>query len=71
MSRYYDMGGAVTLPGMVELDPIETCNLRCRMCHVSFMPQEKRPLFDVALVERLAALKGCYMAVGSGFEPML
>lgn len=69
--KYYDMNGMLTLPQMVEIDPVETCNLRCRMCHVSFMTPEKRPIFDIGLLPKLKALKGAFFSVASGFEPLL
>src|SRR5215469_13939865 len=71
MSKYYDMNGVLGLPQMIEIDPVETCNLRCRMCHVSFISAEKRPIFDVALLPRLKALKGVFVSVASGFEPLM
>lgn len=71
MARFHDLGGVLTLPQMIEIDTTEACNLRCRMCHVSFMPVEKRPIFDIGLLSRLKALKGCNVSVASGFEPML
>lgn len=71
MNRYFDMNGTLSLPRMIEIDPIEACNLRCRMCHVSFMPSEKRPIFDVNLVPKLKALEGAFASIGSGFEPLL
>ncbi len=71
MNRYFDMNGTLSLPKMIEIDPVETCNLRCRMCHVSFMPSEKHPVFDVKLVPKLKALRGAYASIGSGFEPLL
>ena len=71
MSRHFDMNGMLSLPKMIEIDPVEACNLRCRMCHVSFMPSEKHPIFDIDLVSKLKALKGAFASIGSGFEPML
>src|SRR5437016_4235307 len=37
------------LPKLVEIEPTLTCNLRCRMCHVSYMPDEPRPMFPAEL----------------------
>lgn len=71
MTRYFDMNGTLALPEMIEIDPVETCNLRCRMCHVSFMPPEKHPVFDISLLPRLKALKGAFISVASGFEPLM
>jgi radical SAM protein with 4Fe4S-binding SPASM domain len=61
----------VALPEMVEIEPTEWCNLRCTMCHVSYMPNVRRPLLDPALLDRLDALAGRYFVIGSGFEPMM
>jgi MoaA/NifB/PqqE/SkfB family radical SAM enzyme len=71
MTRYFDMNGMLALPEMIEIDPVETCNLRCRMCHVSFMPPEKHPVFDINLLPRLKALEGAFVSVASGFEPLM
>ncbi len=59
------------LPDVIEIEPTSTCNLRCRMCHVSFMPEEPRPVLDPLLLETLAPLRGKYFILGSGFEPMM
>src|SRR5690349_14171578 len=71
MSAYFDMNGSLTLPSMIETDPVETCNIRCRMCHVSFMPPEKHAIFDTTLLPRLKALEGAFISVASGFEPLM
>lgn len=71
MTTFFDMNGTLSLPNMIEIDPVEACNIRCRMCHVSFMPPEKHPIFDVTLIPKLKALKGSFASVGSGFEPLL
>src|SRR4051794_33892800 len=61
----------LALPEMIEIDTTETCNLRCRMCHVSFMPTEQRPTFDISLLRQLQSLEGCSVSVASGFEPLV
>src|SRR4030067_714501 len=61
----------VNLPVVIEIEPTEHGNLRCRMCHVSYMPAEKRKLLDIALLENLRSLRGCYFIVGSSFEPTI
>src|ERR1043166_7897976 len=71
MSAYFDMNGSLTLPSMIEIDPVETCNIRCRMCHVSFMPPEKHAVFDITLLPKLKALRGAFVSVASGFEPLM
>lgn len=69
--KFFDMNGTLGLPEMIEVEPTQNCNLRCRMCHVSYMPPEKTRLLDVDLIDRLKALRGVYVSVGSGFEPMM
>jgi radical SAM protein with 4Fe4S-binding SPASM domain len=71
MTRFHDMGGRLALPEMIEIEPTESCNLRCRMCHVSYMPVERRAFFDVTHLQRLGALRGRFVSVASGFEPMI
>jgi MoaA/NifB/PqqE/SkfB family radical SAM enzyme len=70
-SKHFDMNGTLRLPEMIEIEPTQTCNLRCRMCHVSFIPTEKAEFIDVELTKRLRGVKGAYVSIGSGFEPMM
>lgn len=71
MSKFFDMNGTLGLPEMIEVEPTQSCNLRCRMCHVSYALPEKAKLLDVELVDKLKALRGAYISIGSGFEPMM
>lgn len=71
MSQFDDWNGMLKLPELLEVEVANTCNLRCRMCHVSFEPSLPTQLFDIELVDKLRCLKGCYTVLGSGFEPML
>ena len=41
------------------------------MCHVSYMAAEPRPFLDIELLDKLEALRGSYVVLGSSFEPML
>ena len=59
------------LPKIIEIEPTEHCNLRCTMCHVSFMPAGPRALLDMRLLDKLSILKECYFILGSSFEPMI
>ena len=59
------------LPKLVEIEPTLTCNLRCRMCHVSYMPDEPRPMFPAELAGKLQGLVGTEILLGSGFEPTM
>jgi radical SAM protein with 4Fe4S-binding SPASM domain len=58
-------------PRVIEIEPTATCNLRCRMCHVSFMPDESRPVLPTDTLARLGSLQGVHVILGSGFEPMM
>ena len=59
------------LPKLIEIEPTLTCNLRCRMCHVSYMPDEPRPMFPAELAGKLQGLAGTEILLGSGFEPTM
>jgi radical SAM protein with 4Fe4S-binding SPASM domain len=61
----------ISLPTHIEIEPTETCNLRCRMCHVSYMPVENRPRLAAELIDKLEDLRDAYVIIGSGFEPMM
>lgn len=71
MSQFNNWNGTLKLPELIEIEVTNTCNLRCRMCHVSFEPSLPTQLFDVELVDKLHCLQGSYVVLGSGFEPML
>ena len=67
----HDFNGALGLPQVLEIEPTDTCNLRCRACHVSFMQHEKTNLLDLSLLSKLECLRGQYAIVGSVFEPIV
>lgn len=68
---YNDWNGQLDLPDLIEIEPTETCNLRCTMCHVSYMPRIPRPALDHRLSEKLSSIRGKHVIVGSGFEPTM
>lgn len=59
------------LPKMLEIEPINACNLRCTMCHFSFMKKNKIEYIDTQLLEKLGFLKGLWIKIGSNFEPVM
>lgn len=63
--------GDLALPTMIEIEPTEACNLRCRMCHVSYMEPGPRPFLDVSVIDKLAGLSGAHVTIASGFEPTI
>jgi MoaA/NifB/PqqE/SkfB family radical SAM enzyme len=59
-------------PKLIEIEPTFTCNLHCRMCHVSYMAQDSQPIFPAELLEKLAGLRGgAEILLGSNFEPTM
>lgn len=75
MNNFLDEGFAhgnlPDAPLMVELEPINSCNLRCKMCHVTLRPSEVRYMLPRELIEKLDCIRGSYVALGSGFEPTI
>ena len=59
------------LPQMLEIEPINTCNLRCTMCHFSFMDKEKIEYIDSRLIKKLNPARGIWVKIGSVFEPVM
>ncbi len=57
-------------PDFLVVEPIETCNLRCIMCHMNYIkPSKKRLDIDKAL-DRLAELpEGTEVMLGTAYEP--
>src|ERR1035441_5935909 len=70
-AKFHDLGGRLGLPEIIEIEPTDTCNLRCRACHVSFMEHERTTLLDLALLSKLSGVRGRYAIVGSVFEPIV
>src|ERR1700678_4232505 len=59
------------LPKLIEIEPTLTCNLRCKMCHVSYEATESRSTFPPNLTEKLAGLNGVDILLGSNYEPTM
>lgn len=58
------------LPDYFEIEPTRGCNLRCRMCHVSFM--EEKPIYlDLSKIGSFDFLKGKTVSIGAVFEPCI
>jgi radical SAM protein with 4Fe4S-binding SPASM domain len=57
-------------PTYIEIEPTKGCNLRCRMCHVSFM---KEPLeyLDLDRVDFSFLEPGTLVTLGAVFEPCI
>lgn len=60
-----------SLPLIVEIEPTEGCNLRCRGCHVSFQKTPGQNFFNIDLLKKLERLNGAYFILGSIYEPTL
>lgn len=63
-------GRTQDMPDFLVIEPIETCNLRCIMCHMSYIePTKKRIDIDLTL-ERLSELPaGTRVMLGTAYEP--
>ena len=58
------------LPQIIRIDPVHTCNLRCIMCHVSYMKLTKGQIeFDYLRQLRPLANRNVWADVGCIFEP--
>jgi radical SAM protein with 4Fe4S-binding SPASM domain len=69
--EFFDFDGELGLPKVVEIEPTEACNLKCRMCHVSFMPQGPRAHIGLEPLRKLRVLKDALIVLGSNFEPTM
>jgi radical SAM protein with 4Fe4S-binding SPASM domain len=56
-------------PELIEVELIETCNLRCIMCHVSYEEMTKTRL-EPTFVNRLRGLEGKWVKLGAMYEPV-
>ena len=54
---------------LIDLEPVRGCNLRCRMCHVSFM-KEKVKYMDLDGVD-FSFCAGKVVTIGAVFEPFI
>ena len=67
----FTLRGAPAPPAIVEIEPIDWCNLRCTMCHVSQMHDHKPSRLHPALLKDLGLEKARMVQLGAAFEPML
>lgn len=58
------------LPKALQIEPIQNCNFRCTMCHVSTMDLNKEAL-NINFLNDLPYMKDAYVRVGASFEPTL
>ncbi|MBP0021215.1 MAG: radical SAM protein [Cyanobacteria bacterium SBLK] len=57
-------------PLLIDLEPAYGCNLRCRMCHVTYMKDRKPKFLDIDRVD-WQFLQDKDVSLGSMFEPTL
>lgn len=70
LRKRHDEGGTLPPPDLVEIEPTLGCNLRCVMCHVSYM-DEKLQYLDLSKLGSLSFVKGRHVIIGSVFEPTI
>lgn len=58
------------LPDYYELEPTRGCNLKCRMCHVSFM-EDSVAYLDINAIKDFSFLRGKAVSIGAVFEPCI
>lgn len=58
------------VPSLIEIEPTSGCNLKCRMCHVSFLKQVSEFL-DLNQVKDFSFLKGKTVILGAVYEPFI
>ena len=61
----------IPLPKIIEIEPINSCNLRCTMCHFSFMRNQKIQYIEPRLIKNLDGVEGRWVKIGSNFEPLM
>lgn len=71
LDENFACGGLPDAPLMVEFEPTDICNLRCKMCHVTYRPSEVRHILPLEFIDKLDCIRGAYVALGSGFEPTI
>lgn len=62
--------GGYGLPDYYELEPTRGCNLKCRMCHVSFM-EDPVAYLDINAIKDFSFLRGKTVSIGAVFEPCI
>lgn len=70
LKQRYDERGSLPPPELVEIEPTLGCNLRCVMCHVSYM-DEKVKFLELGMLKDLSFIRGRHVIVGSTFEPTI
>jgi len=70
LRKRHDEGGNLPPPELIEIEPTLGCNLRCVMCHVSYMDGKVKSL-DLGTLERISFLEGRHVIIGSVFEPTI
>ncbi|WP_206484753.1 radical SAM protein [Thalassotalea sp. G2M2-11] len=59
------------LPKIIEIEPIQGCNFKCTMCHVSVMKPDNVYL-DKRFLDNIGHFpKGTHVALGTSFEPTM
>src|SRR5262245_13068133 len=70
LKKRYDERGTLPPPELVEIEPTLGCNLRCVMCHVSYMDEKVKSL-DLGALGDLSFIRGRHVIIGSVFEPTI
>ena len=55
-------------PEIIDIEPIQTCNLRCLQCHVSYEPLSHTRL-NLAFLKNLTGIENRWALLGGKYEP--
>ncbi|MHC4743255.1 MAG: radical SAM protein, partial [Planctomycetota bacterium] len=69
--KHFDFDGNLKLPVVVEIEPTNYCNLRCRMCHVSHQSPDEKHHIKLESLQELSSLRNTLVVLGSNYEPMM
>lgn len=70
LKKRFDVNGTLPPPDMIEIEPTLGCNLRCVMCHVSYM-KAKTQVLNLDALRSFDFVRGKHIAIGSAFEPSI
>jgi len=60
------------IPMIIEIEPTNYCNLKCKMCHVRFMKDVKVDMLDIKHIKNLSeSIKNSIFNIGAVFEPAI
>ncbi len=62
------------MPKVLEIEPTNFCNIRCKMCHVGIrppLPKDKIQILGPEAIDNLKDVKNCFIKFGNVYEPTI